>query len=404
MTAPPLFPSALTDKVNILIVDDRVEKLLALEAVLEDLQENIVTATSGREALRHVLRTDFAVILLDIAMPGMDGFETAALIRQYRRSRGTPIIFVTSAGEELYAQRSYELGAVDYILSPVIPDVLRTKVGVFVELFRKTLEIKRQSDAIARRAELLHKLTHASLVVSSAGSLDGVLKRVAGAARDTLRANIALTTFAEPGSADPARTFLSMSEKYAKYRGFRPPFGPGGLFALARGAGGCLRKTERELDERPEWLSAIADAGGPPLRGILSAPITGSGGRPAGIVLLSDKIDGDFNEDDEPILVQIAQLGSIAVQGFLQAGTTDADRFRDEVLAVLTDELCGPLQAVLDQARALREGPADPVEMLRGLGAIEGIAAGQLRRVEALLEGASLAASGRSTDDPHDPP
>src|SRR3954463_16132208 len=118
-------------KVNVLLVDDRAEKLLALEAVLEDLGQNIVRAYNGREALRHILTHDFAVILLDVNMPGMDGFETAELIRQRKNSEHIPIIFITAFGDEMHVRRGYSLGAVDYILTPVVPAVLRSKVSVF---------------------------------------------------------------------------------------------------------------------------------------------------------------------------------------------------------------------------------------------------------------------------------
>src|SRR5256885_6500363 len=138
-------------KVSIVLVDDRPDKLLALEAVLEDLGQNIVRAYSGREALRHVLTHDFAVILLDVNMPGMDGFETATLIRQRKSSEHVPIIFITAFGDEMLA-RGYSLGAVDYILAPVVPEVLRSKVSVFVDLFRKTEQVKRQADSLRRRA------------------------------------------------------------------------------------------------------------------------------------------------------------------------------------------------------------------------------------------------------------
>jgi CheY-like chemotaxis protein len=121
-------------KVNILLVDDRPEQRLSLAAVLSELGENVVEAASGREALRHLLREEFAVILLDVNMPVMDGFETAALIRERKETEHTPIIFVTAYSDELRASRGYSLGAVDYILSPVDANVLKTKVGVFVEL------------------------------------------------------------------------------------------------------------------------------------------------------------------------------------------------------------------------------------------------------------------------------
>src|SRR5438270_6152999 len=135
-----------SDKINILVVDDLPDKLLALRTVLEGLGENVVTARSGREALRRLLEQDFAVILLDVNMPDIDGFETAALIRQRRRSEHTPIIFVTAFADEINASRGYSLGAVDFILAPVVPEILRTKVRVFVDRFRKTEQVQRQAD------------------------------------------------------------------------------------------------------------------------------------------------------------------------------------------------------------------------------------------------------------------
>ncbi len=141
--------------VGLLIVDDQEQKLLSLEAILAELGEDIVRARSGDEALRALLDREFALILLDVNMPGMDGFETAKLIRQRKSSEHTPIIFITAYPDEMLAARGYSLGAVDYILAPVIPDVLRTKVRVFVELYRKTTETVRQADRLRARARQL---------------------------------------------------------------------------------------------------------------------------------------------------------------------------------------------------------------------------------------------------------
>ncbi len=138
---------------NILLVNDRPEQLLALESVLADLKQNIVTANSGREALRCLLKDEFAVILLDVNMPGMDGFDTAELIRQRPRTAHVPIIFVTAlSGGTNSVSRGYALRAVDYIFTPIVPEVLKAKVGVFVELFRKTEQVKRQVEEL-RQAE-----------------------------------------------------------------------------------------------------------------------------------------------------------------------------------------------------------------------------------------------------------
>ena len=146
---PPLQDAAVSsvpDRANILIVDDRPDKLLVYETLLEELDQNVYTATSGDEALRHVLERDFALILLDVNMPGLDGLETASLIRARKKSAHTPIILVTADyGDELRMSQAYSLGAVDYIASPVVPEILRAKVRVFVELFLLAEQAKRQA-------------------------------------------------------------------------------------------------------------------------------------------------------------------------------------------------------------------------------------------------------------------
>jgi signal transduction histidine kinase len=134
------------EKVRVLIVDDQPENLLSVEAVLERLGEEIVTASSGHEALRRLLEHDVAVIVLDVMMPDMDGFETAALIRERERSRLTPIIFLTALGmSEEHVFRGYGAGAVDFMAKPFAPEVLRSKVAVFVELHRKTLLLEKRN-------------------------------------------------------------------------------------------------------------------------------------------------------------------------------------------------------------------------------------------------------------------
>ncbi|AFZ67888.1 PAS domain S-box protein [Deinococcus peraridilitoris] len=142
-------------RVNILLVDDNDSKRMALEAALEPLGQNIVQAESGRDALRLLLNEDYAVILLDVRMPGMDGFETAALIRSRQQTESTPIIFVTAYDRaETDMLDGYALGAVDYIFAPVVPEILRAKVSVFVDLYKKTEAIK-QHEQLRREHEAL---------------------------------------------------------------------------------------------------------------------------------------------------------------------------------------------------------------------------------------------------------
>jgi len=134
--------TALAEKPNILIVDDKRENLLALESLLETKETNILKASSGNEALAQLLEHDCAVTLLDVQMPDMDGFETAALIRQNRKTRNVPIIFVTAINkEEKYVFRGYELGAVDYLFKPLQPTVVQAKVNAFIEQYKQKQEL-----------------------------------------------------------------------------------------------------------------------------------------------------------------------------------------------------------------------------------------------------------------------
>src|ERR687898_3526099 len=141
------------DAINILVVDDLPEKLLVYRTVLEDLGPNLVTARSGEEALGLVLKHDFAVVLIDVQMPTMDGFETAGLIRKRKRSAHTPIIFLTAFADEVRVAEGYAHGAVDFILTPVVPEILRAKVRVFVDLYRMTQQVRRQAEERIALAE-----------------------------------------------------------------------------------------------------------------------------------------------------------------------------------------------------------------------------------------------------------
>lgn len=148
------------DKVNILLVDDQAAKLLSYEVILRDLGENLLKASSGREALEHLLKSEVAVVLVDVCMPDLDGFQLAAMIREHPRFQRTAMIFISAIHlSDMDRLRGYEMGAVDYVPVPVIPEVLRAKVKVFAELYRKTRQLERLNSELehrvaARTAEL----------------------------------------------------------------------------------------------------------------------------------------------------------------------------------------------------------------------------------------------------------
>src|ERR1700739_4972546 len=158
------------DRVKILLVDDSPENLISLEAALEVLGQELVLAQSGMQALRHMLEDDFAAVLLDVKMPEMDGFQTAELIRSRKRSRHTPILFLTGYKSDEHLFRGYDLGAVDFLFKPIVPEILRSKVGVFVELSRNTALLRRQTEVLGKAELKFRSLLEAppdAMIISS---------------------------------------------------------------------------------------------------------------------------------------------------------------------------------------------------------------------------------------------
>jgi CheY-like chemotaxis protein len=369
--------------VNILAVDDTPGKLLALATVLGELGQNVVTAQSGREALRLLLQQEFAVILLDVHMPGMDGFEAASLIRQRQSSEHTPIIFVTSYPDDTHAARGYSLGAVDYILAPVDPEVLKTKVMVFVELFRKTAQVRTQAQALEHRAAQLHRLTQASLVINSALSLDQMLQVVSDLARDILNVHQAVAVAAPDQKWSAPRTAVSLSPDRHEI-GERPVLRDrAALLGLLSFTHGPLRFPAAGA---PSGCERYLAKDGPARLGWLAAPLTGSDGRNMGLLHLLEKRDGDFTAEDESILTQLAQMSSIAIENAVNAEAREANRMKDEFLTTLSHELRTPLSAILGWTRLLRAERRGSRRVMEGLEVIERNVMAQTKLIEDLLD------------------
>ncbi len=383
-------------KAKILIVDDKPDKLLALEAVVEELGQSIVRAYSGREALRAVLNDEFAVILLDVNMPGMDGFETAQLIRQRKNSEHVPIIFVTAFGDENHTVRGYQLGAVDYIETPVVRDVLRTKVSVFVDLYKKTQQVRQQVEWQRRRAVQLQKLAAASLSINSAKSTEKILQAVTDIARDLVGSHQAITLFVlgPVDSQRPPRTrsFTSFSDKYADWR-----TRPMNLDLIATTAVACshaaTRMTEAELRQHPDW-EIVSGVKIPPIHGgMLAAPLVSRTGVNQGVIYLCERSEGNFTHDDEAVLTQLAQMASVAIENIIFMEERETNRIKNEFLSTLSHELRTPLNAILGWTQLLRASPLD-AEIGHAVEIIERNAMSQAKLIEDLLD-VSRVATGK---------
>jgi CheY-like chemotaxis protein len=206
----------VAEKARILLVDDRAENIVALEAILSSLNQTLVPARSGDAALKALLSDEFAVILLDVLMPGMDGFETAAHIKRRPKTRDVPIIFLTARNAEPdYAFRSYSAGAVDYIAKPFDPWVLRAKVSVFVDLYTKTRQLSDQATML--RAQLGDSLGAAETVRSDADPVLAELSARLAAVEDM----VTVLSGQASGAPDPAiaESMRQLEHRVARLRG-----------------------------------------------------------------------------------------------------------------------------------------------------------------------------------------
>jgi signal transduction histidine kinase/DNA-binding response OmpR family regulator len=414
------------EQINILMVDDSPTNLLALESILHAPDRNLVSASSGDDALRYLLVSEVAVILMDVYMPGLDGLETAELIRGRDRSRNIPIIFLTAdstGGRHL--SRGYSLGAVDYIVKPIEPDILRSKVAVFVELFKKTQQIKRQAELLEEKNLELENanLARLNMLIELGQELTAehdpwrVLENFCRSARQIVEAQ------------EAAVGVINGADKTLQYF-FRCAANEDVADASKNGV---PKVTERALQylvakQRPLRLNDADDllrTNGKTsdlVHSFLGAPILSAAGV-CGWVYLLNKINADdFTEADERLAATLATQVAIAYEnarlysdaqrhaGELQleiaerkqaeeeraqllvreqaarAEAEQANRTKDEFLATLSHELRTPLSAILGWSHLVRTGKLDEAQMSRAFETIERNARSQSQLIDDLLD------------------
>ncbi|WP_414578929.1 response regulator [Anabaena sp. CCY 9402-a] len=347
-------------KVNILLVDDKLENLLALEAILERLGANLVRATTGEEALRCLLHQDFAVILLDVQMPGMDGFETATLIRSRGRSRQTPIIFLTAfSTNDQMLFKGYALGAVDYLLKPIDSNILLSKVTVFVELFKKTQAVQSQAAQLtAMNAELRQsKERFCSLSTCSPVGIfeidtEGLCKytnpRYQAICELSAVESLQITWLESVHLEDRERAIASWSAYIQQGTDYSEEF--------------QFQTTDGSL----RWVQ------------VRSSPMISNQGELLGYVGTLEDITA--RKQAEEIRAQV-----IREQTARQEAEA-TNRMKDEFLAVLSHELRTPLTAMLGWSKILRAKKLDEKATARALEAIERNANTQVQLIEDILD------------------
>jgi signal transduction histidine kinase len=349
------------EKVNILVVDDLPDKRLAFQVVLEELGQNLVMASSGAEALRELLQRDFAVILLDVNMPDIDGIETAELIRQHGKTRHTPIIFVTAYADEMQTARGYQLGAVDYILSPIVPEILRSKVRVFVDLYRAQ-----------RRAQALARLEAERVAAEEAKRRSEFLAYASHELGVSLNLDEAMERFlcmVVPRLGDYALLCARVE---------------GEMLAMAREAEGAVR-TLADMGELPEALAlelGRCETDGQrrdlrtPARQLRILPLK-AGARTVAVLALGERAAPEGGTQAlQATLDELATRAAIAFENArlywnlkremvrtkeAEEKLHEAARRKDEFLAMLSHELRNPLAPIRNAAEVMRRiAPTDP--------------------------------------------
>ena len=365
------------DRTAILVVDDRPDKILVLRSVLEDLGQVIVSAGSGDEALRHVLERDFAVILLDVNMPGMDGFETASLVRKRKRSSHTPIIFMTAYADEMHADQAYSLGAVDYILTPFAPEVLRAKVRVFVHLHQMAERLRRQASqlvALAREQEARAAaeaavrraafLAEAGQLLASTLDPEAIARDFSAFAVPTLGNLCVLAIVDDHGHAQ--RTEIAWSEPGTPGRHVR---------SVKRVQDASLRAAIANvlLDGRPQVISgpagvrslleveALAEDEMPivslpfEVSAVAIYPLAARGRRVGALAVALAPPRGAFTPAELALGEEVAGRVGIALDNArLYLRVRENDNRKDEFLAMLAHELRNPLAPIRNAIEVLR--------------------------------------------------
>ena len=389
-TAMPL------ERSNILIVDDRLDKRVVFRTILEELDQNIVTASSGEEALRWLLDNECAVILLDVNMPGMDGLETAELIRSRRKSAHTPIIFITAFADEIHTARGYSLGAVDYILSPVVPNILRSKVKALVQLHRLNAELRRRADervALAREqaarsmAEESQRrssfLAEATQVMASSLDVDTILKGVSGLVVPFLADYGAVILVNDDGSVRAQRSsWVAGWEQY---------LGPHRLsfesLMLERQASAIVKGTHDMCDRLtgpPTDGDAPDDS---PLGEIHAFPLITRGKARGALVLALGPSARHLAGADLSLAENVAGRAAGALDNcLLYEEIQKNDQRKNEFLATLSHELRNPLAPLRAALHMMKNNAADPERTKTLLATMDRQVAQMTRLVEDLLD------------------
>ena len=412
------------EQINILMVDDSATNLLALQSILGAPDRNLVSASSGTEALRYLLNHEVAVILMDVYMPGLDGLQTAELIRGRDRSKNIPIIFLTAdstGGRHL--SRGYSLGAVDYIVKPIEADILRSKVAVFVELFKKTQEVERQAQLLKEKNLELENanLARLGMLIDLGQELTAehdpgrVLENFCRSARQIVEAQEAGVGVINGHDQSLLYFFRSGMNQDSSANGAIPKVARRALKVVIKERRAIRLNDAHELLRHHGKTSEL-------IHSFLGAPILSASGVCGWVYLLNKVNDGDFSEADERLAATLATQVATAYENAqlytnaqrhaeelqleiaerkqaeeeraqlliseraARAEAEQVNRTKDEFLATLSHELRTPLTAILGWSHLVRTGKLEDDQLLRAVETIERNARSQSQLIDDLLD------------------
>ena len=415
---------AAANRINILMVDDSPSNLLALESILRAPDRNLIRASSGEDALRYLLDNEAAVVLLDVYMPGIDGLQTAELIRRREKSRDIPIIFLTAnTTGQTHLSRGYSLGAVDYIVKPVDPAILKSKVAVFVELFKKTREVKRQARLLEQKnrelenanLERLRMLIELGQELVAQREPPMVLQKFCLSTQKIIGAESVTVGMLDHDGRTLRHFFRCNAKGEIESHGEVPAVIQ---MALSRVT------TERapvRLSEADDLLLEAEDDGNLP-QSFLGAAIVSAAATCGWFYLVNKRHADEFSEADERLAATLATQVAVAYENAnlyaeaqhhatelrmemavrkqaeqerarllvreqaARAEAEAANRNKDEFLATLSHELRTPLTAILGWSHLMRTKGLNEKEYIRGLETIERNARSQSQLIDDLLD------------------
>src|SRR5258708_6501862 len=347
----------------ILVVDDHPANLVALEAVLEPLGPELGKCSPGEEALRHVLTRDFALILLDVQMPGLDGFKTAQLIKERQRSREIPIIFITALSRDsTHVFRGYSHGAVDYLLKPFDPDILRSKISVFVQLFLQKAKIKEQAVLLREREREAHEKK----------------------AQERVRRLVELMPLSVWATGTNGKVFYC-NEVWTSYSGLGAD--DSSYFGIGAAHPDDVKRVREAIPEAFRTSSLLetevrlrrASDGAHRWHLLRAVPEIDESGLMTGWIATATDIE-------EHKRSQEARSKLLAREKEAREEAQAANRMKDEFLATVSHELRTPLTAMLGWTRIIRSGKLDPVKFTHGLDVIERNGRAQAAIIDDILD------------------